>query len=62
MQIKSPNMLFIMLWKVTGALEKPKYITVASKRSSCNKHYLLFILFFDVNIVVLSPQVNFGKD
>jgi len=25
-------MLFIMLWKVTGALEKPKYIMVASKR------------------------------
>jgi len=32
MQIKSPNMLFIMLWKVAGALEKPKYMTVASKR------------------------------
>jgi len=25
-------MLFIMLWKVAGALEKPKYITVVSKR------------------------------
>jgi len=25
-------MSFIMLWKVTGALEKPKYMTVASKR------------------------------
>jgi len=25
-------MSFIMLWKVAGALEKPKYITVASKR------------------------------
>ena len=32
MQIKSPNMLFIILWKVTSALEKPKYIIVASKR------------------------------
>ena len=32
MQIKSPNMSFIMLWKVAGALEKPKYMTVASKR------------------------------
>ena len=32
MQIKSPNMLFIMLQKVAGALEKPKYMTVASKR------------------------------
>jgi len=25
-------MSFIMLWKVAGALEKPKYMTVASKR------------------------------
>jgi len=25
-------MLFIILWKVAGALEKPKYMTVASKR------------------------------
>jgi len=25
-------MLFIMLWKVAGILEKPKYIMVASKR------------------------------
>ena len=33
MQIKSPNMLFIMLWKVAGILKKPKYIMVASKRS-----------------------------
>jgi len=24
--------LFIILWKVAGALENPKYITVASKR------------------------------
>ena len=32
MQIKSPNMSFIMLWKVAGILEKLKYITVASKR------------------------------
>jgi len=32
MQIKSPNMLFIILWKVAGALKKLKYITVASKR------------------------------
>jgi len=26
-------MSFIMLWKVAGTLEKPKYITVVSKRS-----------------------------
>ena len=32
MRIKSPNISFIMLWKVTGTLEKPKYMTVASKR------------------------------
>ena len=32
MQIKSPNMLFIMLWKIADVLEKPKYITVVSKR------------------------------
>ena len=32
MQIKSPSISFIILWKVTGALENPKYITVASKR------------------------------
>jgi len=32
MQIKSPNISFIMLWKVTGILEKPKYITVVSKK------------------------------
>jgi len=32
MQIKSPSILFIILWKVAGALENPKYITVASKR------------------------------
>ena len=32
MQIKSPNMSFIMLWKVAGVLEKPKYIMVISKR------------------------------
>jgi len=32
MQIKSPSILFIILWNVTGALENPKYITVASKR------------------------------
>jgi len=25
-------MLFIMLWKVAGALDKPKYIMVVSKR------------------------------
>jgi len=25
-------MSFIILWKVAGALEKPKYMTVASKR------------------------------
>jgi len=31
-QIKSPSILFIILWNVTGALENPKYITVASKR------------------------------
>jgi len=33
MQIKSPSILFIILWNVTGTLENPKYITVASKRS-----------------------------
>jgi len=32
MQIKSPTISFIMLWKVAGTLEKPNYITVASKR------------------------------
>ena len=32
MQIKSPNMSFIMLWKIADVLEKPKYITVVSKR------------------------------
>jgi len=32
MQIKSPSISFIILWKVAGALENPKYITVASKR------------------------------
>jgi len=32
MQIKSPNISFIIFWKVAGALEKPKYMTVASKR------------------------------
>ena len=32
MQIKSPSILFIILWKVAGALENPKYITVASKK------------------------------
>jgi len=32
MQIKSPSISFIILWNVTGALENPKYITVASKR------------------------------
>jgi len=56
-------MSFIMLWKVTGALEKPKYMMVASKKASpCNKCCLPFIPFFDANIVVSPPQVNFGKD
>ena len=32
MQIKSSNMSFIMLWKIADVLEKPKYITVVSKR------------------------------
>jgi len=32
MRIKSPSISFIILWKVAGALENPKYITVASKR------------------------------
>jgi len=32
MQIKSPSISFIILWKVAGALKNPKYITVASKR------------------------------
>jgi len=32
MQIKSPSISFIILWKVAGALENPKYITVASKK------------------------------
>jgi len=32
MQIKSPSILFIILWNVTGTLENPKYIIVASKR------------------------------
>ena len=31
-QIKSPSILFIILWNIAGALENPKYITVASKR------------------------------
>ena len=30
--IRSPRMLFIIAWKVAGALEKPKYMTVASNR------------------------------
>jgi len=32
MQIKSPSILFIILWNVAGALENPKYITIVSKR------------------------------
>jgi len=32
MQIKSPSISFIILWKVAGVLENLKYITVASKR------------------------------
>ena len=32
MRIKSPSILFIILWNVAGILENPKYITVASKR------------------------------
>jgi len=32
MQIKSPSISFIILWKVAGALENPKYIIVALKR------------------------------
>jgi len=32
MQIKSPSISFIILWNVAGALENPKYITVALKR------------------------------
>ena len=61
MQIKSPSISFIILWKVAGALENPKYITVALKRSclvinaifysSCHdlakrlSHYLYFFSF-----------------
>jgi len=44
-----------MLWKVAGTLEKPNYITVASKRPR-------LVINFDANIVVPLPQVNFGKD
>ena len=29
-RIKSPMISFIMAWNVAGALQKPKYITVAS--------------------------------
>ena len=47
-------MLFIMLWKVAGVLEKPKYIIVVSKRprlvinavfysSSCLMQTLLYL-------------------
>ena len=32
MRIKSPSISFIILWNVAGALENPKYITVALKR------------------------------
>jgi len=47
MQIKSPNISFIILWKVAGALEKPKYITVASKRP----HLIINAVFY------LSPSL-----
>jgi len=42
MQIKSPNISFIILWKVAGALEKPKYMTVASKRP----HLVINTIFY----------------
>ena len=41
MQIKSSNISFIMLWKIAGALEKPKYITVVSKRP----HLVIYTVF-----------------
>jgi len=39
------------------------FITSGVKKTLlCNKCCLSFIPFFDVNIVVFPPQVNFGKD
>ena len=32
MRIKSPSILFIILWNVAGALENPKCITAALKK------------------------------
>jgi len=50
-------MLFIMLWKVASALEKPKYITVASKRP----HLVIntvFYLFPSLMQTLLYPHLK----
>ena len=45
--IKSPNMSFIMFWKIAGILEKPNYIIVASKRP-CLVINVVFYSFFSL--------------
>ena len=57
MQIKSPSILFIILWKVASALENPKYITFASKRP----HLVInavFHLFSSLIQILLYPYLK----
>ena len=52
MQIKSSNMSFIILWKVAGVLEKPKYIIVASKRPHLVINTVFHLFSFLIQILL----------
>ena len=56
-QIKSPSILFIILWNVTSILENPKYITVASKRP-CLVINAVFYLFSSLIQTLLYPYLR----
>jgi len=57
MQIKSPSILFIILWNVASALENPKYITVASKRSRLVIN-AIFYSFLSLMQTLLYPHLK----